>query len=121
MNGKLHRADGPAVIISNYKGTKEYHYRGEEYYDIYYYYIRGFQHRTGGPAVYNSSDNRVVYWHYGNFHRTDGPAIIYNSVDKVYYINGLSYNEDEFNICSFMMCDFCVFSCEHAHRNTQKN
>ncbi len=82
LNGKLHRADGPAVCSVN--GTNNI-----------WYYIHGLFHRTNGPAAVH--DNGATwYFNYGKCHRTDGPASIVN--DKVqWYIDGEPINEAEFN------------------------
>jgi hypothetical protein len=60
LNGKLHRVDGPAVVVP---GTYEA------------WYLNGELHRVDGPALsFLISGNRKWYLN-GKPHREDGPAV----------------------------------------------
>ena len=78
-HGRLHRADGPAVVDAN----------GNEY-----WYWRGSIHRTDGPAVVNHNGWKEWVVH-GKLHRTDGPAIIKTDGTKVWWWEGRSVTEEE--------------------------
>ena len=81
LNGKLHRADGPAIEYSN--GDKSW-------------YLNDKLHRADGPAVERSDGNK--YWYLnGKCHRADGPAIEFSDGGKHWYLNGIQYSEKEFN------------------------
>lgn len=69
LNGRRHRADGPAVIWKSLDGrvVKER------------YYLNGKLHREGGPAIFErDADTGVVFkegWYVkGELHREDAPA-----------------------------------------------
>ena len=81
LNGKLHRADGPASERSD--GKK-------------YWYLDGKLHRTDGPAIVYSNGDKVWYLN-GECHRTDGPAIEYRNGTKYWYLNDKYYSEEDFN------------------------
>ena len=69
---KLHRKDGPAVIIPNYYEA---------------WWLNGKLHRLDGPAIIR--DNGQIEWYKnGKLHRLDGPAIIWSNGDEEYWING---------------------------------
>jgi hypothetical protein len=72
LNGKFHRADGPAVIWP-------------DGYQVYY--INGKRHRVNGPAII-APNGYQAYWLNGKRHRADGPAIIYVNGYEEYCING---------------------------------
>ena len=59
-DGKLHREDGPAVIIGSIRQE---------------WYRNGELHREDGPAVIDGN-NYQVWYRNGELHREDGPAII---------------------------------------------
>ena len=83
QNGVRHRLDGPAVEYSD--GNKMW-------------YQNGMRHRLDGPAVEYSSGNKAWYQN-GKLHRLDGPAVEYSSgSNKMWYINGIEYNEKEFDL-----------------------
>ncbi len=78
LNGKLHRADGPAKI----------HSRGDVH-----YYINGELHRADGPAEIGNSGS-VEYYIRGKRHRTDGPALIWPGKLTEYIIDGKYHRVD---------------------------
>lgn len=77
-NGRLHRADGPAVVFST--GTQQW-------------YSEGLKHRSDGPAVI-FSDGAEAWYHYGRLHRGDGPA--YTSPDGTaeWWSDGRRHRDD---------------------------
>lgn len=79
-NGKLHREDGPAVIINNDK----------------YWYKNGRKHRLNDPAIELANGNK--YWYKnGKLHKEDGPAkIIDDGAQKQWYVNGKFIKETLF-------------------------
>ena len=82
LNGKLHRADGPASEWSS--GSK-------------FWYLNGKLHREDGPAIewINGSKEWCLN---GKLHREDGPAIEWDSGNKKYwYLNGEKLTEEEFD------------------------
>ena len=58
---KLHRDDGPAVIMRGGKMK---------------WYNNGNLHRDGGPAA-TWPNGKEEYWQHGDLHRDDGPAVIF--------------------------------------------
>jgi hypothetical protein len=70
--GRLHRADGPAVIYDNEGGT---------------WYWHGQLHRVDGPAVAYDDDNQQ-WWLHGQLHRIDGPADIGADGQGKWYVQG---------------------------------
>ena len=72
-NEKLHREDGPAIIVSN--GSKVW-------------YRNSLCHRDDGPGVIDS-DGFKAWYKNGLYHRDDGPAIIHNDGTKEWYKNGV--------------------------------
>ena len=71
LNGKCHRADGPAIERAD--GTKRW-------------FLNGKLHRTDGPAV-EDADGTKLWWLNGKLHRTDGPAIERANGDKAWWLN----------------------------------
>lgn len=66
-------------------------------YKAYYWYIKGTSilHNEGEPAV--GRINGTKWWYqYNKYHRSDGPAIEYANGSKSYYINGISYEEEDY-------------------------
>lgn len=92
-NGKLHRIDGPAVIL--YHESYILGKIGNVFMEIYY--VNGNVHRIGGPAIivynkYYQTIVRNIYFENDNKHRIDGPAEILYDVngkigEKIYYKN----------------------------------
>ena len=74
--GRLHRADGPAVEYAD--GTK-------------YWYKDDKLHRTDGPAI-EYTDGTKHWYKDGKIHRTDGPAVEYADGTKHWYIDGIEYS-----------------------------
>jgi hypothetical protein len=81
MDGKTHRADGPAVIYAD--GSQEW-------------YLNDKKHRTDGPARI-WSDGYQEWWLDGKLHRADGPAVIWSDGYQWWYLDGKLYTEEEFN------------------------
>ena len=79
LDGKRHRADGPAVEWSD--GSRVW-------------YRNGKWHRTDGPAVEWATGTRE-WWVDGKLHRTDGPAIEYSSGTRLWWLNDQEYTFDE--------------------------
>lgn len=71
--GRVHSADGPAVIMVN--GSIEWRVRGE-------------RHRVDGPAVVWSDGTQGWYLN-GEQHREDGPARILPDGTRRWYLNGI--------------------------------
>ena len=95
LNGKLHREDGPALVIPYVKKA---------------WYLNGKLHRIDGPA--EEWDWGTKYWYLnGELHREDGPAIEYSieyaDGKKRWFLNGKEYTKNKFNIVT--------------HKNTMKN
>ena len=89
LNGKLHRADGPAEI----------HPDGYQA-----WCINGKRHRTDGPAVIYQ-DGTQHWYQNGQLHRTDGPVIILPDGTQEWWINDekinnrkITINQMKFNI-----------------------
>ena len=77
-DGKLHRADGPAIEYPS--GSKEW-------------YLNGKLHRTDGPAA--EYPNGYKAWSLdGKLHRTDGPAVEYANGTKYWYLNGKELSKE---------------------------
>lgn len=92
-HGQIHRADGPAEIITSIN-SPESTTKTERYYE------HGQTHRADGPALITvlSEHGRVIQRHedymvYGKHHRVDGPAVISQyedgSFSKDWYLNGV--------------------------------
>lgn len=81
LNGKLHRADGPAVEYSN--GDKEW-------------FLNDLRHREDGPA-FEGVGGHKGWWRNGKLHREDGPAVECSNGHKEYFLNGEQLSEEEFN------------------------
>jgi hypothetical protein len=77
LNGKLHRAGGPAVEY--YNGHKEW-------------YRNGKLHRVNGPAI-EYSDGQREWFLNGNPHRADGPAVKLSNGHKEWFLNGEKVTE----------------------------
>ena len=82
QNDKRHRLDGPAVESPD--GTKEW-------------YQNDKRHRLDGPAV-ESPDGFKAWFQNDKRHRLDGPALESPSGFKAWYIDGIEYNEKEFDL-----------------------
>jgi hypothetical protein len=82
LDGKCHRADGPAVEYAN----------GERA-----WYLFGQRHWADGPAVEYADGERAWYL-FGKRHREDGPAIEWANGHKEYYLYGEEYSEEEWEI-----------------------
>ncbi len=81
LHNKLHRDDGPAVIILNkYQAWSQ----------------NGLLHRDGGPAVI-FTDGRQEWWRNGLRHRTDGPAVIWPHGSEEWWQNGIRLVENNKN------------------------
>jgi hypothetical protein len=71
-NGRLHRADGPAKTCD---GVEEWYYDGR-------------RHREDGPAIIRPDGSRE--WYLGDkLHRTDGPAVENADGTEEYWIRGM--------------------------------
>ena len=81
LNGKLHRADGPAVEYSD--GHKEW-------------WLNNKLHREDGPAVKRTNGSKAWYLN-GQRHREDGPAVKRTNGSKEWYLNDEGLTEQEFN------------------------
>ncbi len=71
-HGRLHRTDGPAVIVHK-NGTREW-------------WLDGVRHRIGGPAIAHSDSER--WYENGKLHRVDGPAVREPNGDLSWYDRG---------------------------------
>lgn len=60
-HGRLHREDGPAIVVLK-DGTREW-------------WLDGVRHRIDGPAIECDSDNSEYWYENGELHRVDGPAV----------------------------------------------
>jgi hypothetical protein len=78
--GRLHREDGPAIIMKN--GYQAW-------------YKEGKYHRDGGPAIITKSGSKK-WFKENNIHRGNGPAVEYYDGRKLWYINGEVYTEEEY-------------------------
>lgn len=90
-DGKLHRENGPAVIVNNRN-----------------WYLN--------DKITLKCEGQIKYWYqHGKLHRNNGPAIIYPNGQEEYYIEGKKYTKKEFleyldiekNFSSFI--DFSYF------------
>ena len=77
---KLHREDGPAVIIPD--GDK-------------YYYRNNYLHREDGPAL-EFADGTKQYRINDKVHRLDGPAIISSNGNRKYFIEDVEYTRENY-------------------------
>jgi hypothetical protein len=101
--GKLHSADGPAVIERDADGSI-----GESYYND------GKLHRVDGPAVFvRKADGSTREWYYadGKRHRADGPAVIER------HAGGLTF--EGYFVDDKPVCGELLISPESAIRHTQ--
>jgi len=99
--GELHRAGGPAVILSD--GTKLWYKNGLKYRldgpaiewvdGTKQWYVNGKRHRLDGPAE-EWADGTKAWYRDDKLHREDGPA--YESIGgvKAWYVNGMPHRED---------------------------
>ena len=119
-NGKHHRENGPAVIIS-------YIDNGRRFDNTIVYYKNGERHREDGPARINMSFKRVEWWQHGELHRdNDLPPEIYKNESGytiVRYFNNGKYREDLPALISFNKYDiaynmFKNNKCIHHGRNS---
>jgi hypothetical protein len=85
-NDRLHREDGPALIMTT----------GEEG-----WFLFGLLHRIDGPAMYTKDMKHIVYYVHGRCHRVDGPALIpfegkclLLKDDTISYLSGVYGNFD---------------------------
>jgi len=72
LNGKLHRADGPAVEYVN--GSK-------------FWYLNGQRHRADGPAE-EWANGTKRWWFNGQRHRLDGPVKMWADGIKNWFLGG---------------------------------
>lgn len=72
LNGKLHRENGPAIILKN----------GGEF-----WWFNGKRHRIGAPAIENVSGYKAWYIH-DALHREDGPAVEHPNGDREWWLHG---------------------------------
>lgn len=65
-----------------------------------YWYWHGKQHRTDGPAFSGNieGDEVRVWCRYGYLHRENGPAVVGSHLGDKWFIGGLEYTEEEFDI-----------------------
>jgi hypothetical protein len=75
-NGRLHRDDGPALVLPN--GQEEW-------------YRHGILHREDGPAVV-WPDGREAWCRHGMLHREDGPAVVRPDGREEWWRNGKPQN-----------------------------
>jgi hypothetical protein len=81
-NGKLHRTDGPALIINEHK------------HQCRVWYKNGKLHRDNGPA-FDSDLGTKIWYKNGLKHRTDGPAIECKLLGLMWFIDGVEYTYKE--------------------------
>lgn len=80
INGKLHREDGPSIILT--ENSKK------DTLGIFEYYQHDKRHRVDGPAI-ELSNGYKEYWVNGKLHRdNDLPAVISNDGTQKFFING---------------------------------
>jgi len=84
LNGKLHRTDGPAEILSY--GTQLWFRRGEPSSEGETH-LNGKLHRTDGPAKI-LADGSQFWLLNGQRHREDGPAEIWADGAQRWWLNG---------------------------------
>lgn len=84
-NGKLHREDGPACEYAD--GTKEWLLNGIEYTE------KEFLAKMNLPFIDNKG-NKFWYNKEGKYHREDGPAVIWKDGSKTWYKDGLPHRDD---------------------------
>ncbi len=101
-HGRRHNANGPAVIKANYSS---WWYHGKRHRDngpaveesnSKQYYFHGLCHRMNGPAVINR--NSCIYSYYGILHRIGGPAVKWSDGTVEYYIHGEKYTFKEYQL-----------------------
>ena len=96
VGGRLHRTDGPALVMPD--GTEKWFFEGRLHRSdggpavatgdgSLYWYRDGRLHRTCGPAVIKSDGTRAWYRN-GRLHRTDGPAIRGPFTSARWYVDG---------------------------------
>lgn len=103
LDGKLHRANGPAVIKAD--GTREWWRNGGRHredgpaiewaYGMKEWWQNGNLHREGGPAV--EADDWKFWFRDHKRHREDGPAVENADGSKEWWIDDVRMTEQEFN------------------------
>lgn len=78
--GKLHRANGPAVVYAS--GARSW-------------YRHGIRHREDGPAIVHADGSRS-WWVNGKHLREDGPAYETTYGLKEWFLSGSQYSEAEY-------------------------
>ena len=65
-------------------------------------------HRDDGPAI-EFMDGTLMWFQHGLFHRVDGAAIEWAppNLPWGWFIHGVEYSEDDYNLLMFMNCDIC--------------
>ena len=83
VDGKLHRVDGPAVVVD------------EDHPQCGQWYFNGKRHREDGPAWLTDDDTELWYWH-GKKHRENGPAIVHpNGWGVEWWLHGVKMGKNE--------------------------
>jgi glycine/D-amino acid oxidase-like deaminating enzyme len=77
-DGRLHREDGPALILPS--GREEW-------------YRHGKLHRDDGPAVVHANGS-VKWYRHGRRHREGAPACVYVNGTEKWYRDGLRHRDD---------------------------
>jgi hypothetical protein len=85
LKGNLHRTNGPAVILAD----------GSEL-----YYENGMRHRDLGPAAISPNGTKI-YYIYNKIHCLEGPAIIYADGSFGFWVNDISYSQEDYNQAVF--------------------
>ena len=67
-----------------------------------FYYVNGKPHREDGPAFEYTTG--VKQWYYNNlWHRLDGPALILANGYTSYYIYGVPYSKEEYEVEAYLI------------------
>ncbi|WP_202416734.1 hypothetical protein [Duganella qianjiadongensis] len=92
INGERHRENGPAIITSI--GCKQY-CLGGKFIDLYNFEktIAAKQNKNGKY----DEDGDIYHYKNGRLHREDGPAVETAEGGKEWFLNDISFTEDEFN------------------------
>jgi hypothetical protein len=109
VNSTVHNDKGPAIIFTNgsviYMHNGYVHRKGAEAVKTYngdtaheIWAENGLLHRIGGPAVQGGVGYKIVYAERGLPHRLDGPATIDSDGCTKYYIKGVQYTRDDYDI-----------------------
>ena len=98
---KIHRDDGPAIILP--AGSQKFFIEGKlhneygpavvSYLGMREYYIDGRRHRENGPAVIEGNGTTRWFW-YDLLHRLDGPAIEFPNGMRIWSLYGDIVNEN---------------------------